>query len=81
MAYVTIEKDGEPWMFCHSTHADEVEKQIEAARAETPAATFTHRLSTPIESQHCADAMDAQEGLVEDPFKFFAVPVADDQIA
>lgn len=81
MAYVTIEKDGEPWMFCHSTHAGELERQIEAARAQAPTATFTHRLSTPVESQHCADAMDAQGGLVEDPFKFFAVPVADDQAA
>jgi hypothetical protein len=30
-----------------------------------------------MESQHCADAMDAQGGVVKDPFKFFAVSVAD----
>nr|NKR04443.1 hypothetical protein [Escherichia coli] len=52
MAYVTIEKDGEPWMFCHSTHAGEIEKQIVAAKAEAPAANFTQRPSTTIESQH-----------------------------
>ncbi|MCJ2138452.1 hypothetical protein [Methylobacterium sp. E-066] len=78
MAYVTIDKDGEPWMFCHATHDGDLERQIETARAEAPNATFTHRLSTPIESQHCADAMDAQGGIVEDPFEFFAVPVVDD---
>ncbi|MGH1571157.1 hypothetical protein ACRAWG_11285 [Methylobacterium sp. P31] len=81
MAYVTIEKDGEPWMLCHSTHEGEIEKQIEAAKAAAPTATFTHRLSTPIESQHCADAMDAQDGMVEDPFKFFAVQVTEDPTA
>ncbi|MCJ2017592.1 MULTISPECIES: hypothetical protein [unclassified Methylobacterium] len=81
MAYVTIEKDGEPWMLCHSTHAGEIERQIETARAKAPTATFTQRPSTPIESQHCADAMDAQEGVVEDPFKFFAYQVVDDSIA
>lgn len=78
MAYVTIEKNGEPWMFCHVVHDADLERRIEAARAETPDATFTQRLSTPIESQHCADAMDAQAGVVEDPFKFFAMPVVDD---
>jgi hypothetical protein len=78
MAYVTIDKDGEPWMYCHSTHSGEVEKQVETARAQEPTATFTHRPSTPVESQHCADAMDAQEGVLEDPFTFFAVPVVDD---
>lgn len=76
MAYVTIEKDGEPWMLCHSTHEGEIEKQIQTARAEAPDATFTQRLSTPIESQHCADAMDAQGRVIEDPFKFFAVSIA-----
>jgi hypothetical protein len=81
MAYVTIEKDGEPWMFCHSTHEGEVEKQIRAASLEAPTATFTSRPSTTIESQHCADAMDAQGEVVEDPFKFFAVPVVDDKAA
>lgn len=81
MAYVTIDKDGEPWMFCHARHDSDLERQIETARVEAPNATFTHRLSTPIESQHCADAMDAQEGIVEDPFKFFAVPVVDDLAA
>ncbi|WCS23668.1 hypothetical protein LOK46_21230 [Methylobacterium sp. NMS14P] len=81
MAYVTIEKDGEPWMFCHSTHGGEIEKQIRAASLEAPAATFSSRPSTPIESQHCADAMDTQGGVVEDPFKFFAVPVVDDKAA
>ena len=81
MAYVTIEKDGEPWMFCHSTHEGEVEKQVREASLEAPTATFTSRPSTPVESQHCADAMDAQRGLVEDPFKFFAYQVADDQAA
>jgi len=78
LAYVTIDKNGEPWMFCHATHDGDLERQIETARAEAPNATFTHRLSTPIESQHCADAMDAQEGMAEDPFKFFAVPVVED---
>lgn len=81
MAYVTIEKDGEPWMLCHSTHAGEIERQIETARTEAPTAAFTQRPSTPIESQHCADAMDAQEGVVEDPFRFFAYRVVDDSIA
>jgi hypothetical protein len=78
MAYVTIEKDGEPWMLCHVMHDADLERQIETARAQAPTATFSHRLSTPVESQHCADAMDAQGGVVEDPFKFFAVPVVDD---
>ncbi|MBE7197030.1 MAG: hypothetical protein INR70_04405 [Parafilimonas terrae] len=81
MAYVTIEKDGEPWMLCHSTHAGEIERRIAAAQAEAPTATITQRPSTPIESQHCADAMDAQEGVVEDPFRFFAYRVVDDSIA
>lgn len=78
MAYVTIERDGEPWMLCHSTHDGEVEKQMRAASLEAPAATFTCRPSTPVESQHCANAMDAQSGVVEDPFKFFAVLVTED---
>ena len=78
MAYVTIEKDGEPWMLCHSTHDADLERKIQTVRAEAPDATFTHRLSTPIESQHCAEAMDAEGGVVDNPFKFFAVPVPDD---
>lgn len=78
MAYVTIEKDGEPWMLCHSTHEGEVEKQVRAASVEAPGATFTYRPSTPVETQHCADAMDAQSGTVENPFAFFAVQVAED---
>ena len=78
MAYVTIEKDGEPWMFCHVVHDADLESRIETARAEAPDASFMHRPSTPVESQHCADAMDAQPGVVEDPFTFFAVPVVDD---
>lgn len=75
MAYVTIEKDGEPWMLCHSVQEAGLERQLASARAEIPTATFTHRPSTPVESQQCAEAMDAQEGLIEDPFQFFAVPV------
>jgi hypothetical protein len=77
MAYTTIMKDGEPWMLCHCVHDDRLQQQIAAARAEAPTATFTNRISTPVEAQQCADAMDAQEGLVEDPFQFFAVKVAD----
>lgn len=76
MAYVTIEKDGEPWMLCHSVHDAGLERQLATAKAEAPTATITHRLSTPVESQKCADAMDAQQGVIEDPFKFFAVPFA-----
>lgn len=81
MAYVTIEKDGEPWMLCHSTHTGEIEQQIASARAQAPTATFTHRPSTPVESQHCADAMEAQSGAVEDPFQFFAHRVVDDTLS
>lgn len=75
MAYTTIMKDGEPWMLCHSVHDDRLQRQITEARAEMPSATFTHRLSTAVEAQHCAEAMDAQGGLTEDPFAFFAVRV------
>ncbi|MCJ2013630.1 hypothetical protein [Methylobacterium sp. J-076] len=77
MAYVTIEKDGEPWMICHAVHDDALERRIASAKAEVPTATFTHRLSTPVESQRCAEAMDAQAGLVEDPFDFFATKIDD----
>jgi len=77
MAYTTILKDDEPWMLCHSVHDDRLQQQIAEARAQVPTATFTNRISTPVEAQQCADAMDAQEGLVEDPFAFFAVQVAD----
>ena len=81
MAYVTIEKDGEPWMYCHSMQDADLEHQMSEERARAPSSTFTHRLSTPIESQHCSDAMDAESGLIEDTFKFFAVPVVDDLAA
>lgn len=77
MAYTTIMKDGEPWMLCHAVHDARLQQQIAELRAEAPAATFTNRISTPVEAQQCANAMDAQDGLVEDPFEFFAVQVAD----
>ncbi|WP_336491553.1 hypothetical protein [Methylobacterium nigriterrae] len=77
MAYVTIEKDGEPWMLCHVMHEADLERQIETARAEAPTATFTQRISTPVESQQCADASEAQAGAIENPFQFFAVRVSD----
>jgi hypothetical protein len=77
MAYTTIEKDGEPWMLCHGVHDDRLRQQISEARSGSPAATFTDRMSTPEESQRCAEAMDAQPGLTEDPFAFFAVKVSD----
>lgn len=81
MAYVTIEKDGEPWMFCHPTYSDEVKKRIEAAKTETPTSAFTRRTSTLLESQHCAGVMDSQGRIDGDPFKYRAVPVIDDQDA
>lgn len=76
MAYTTIEKDGEPWMLCHCVQNDHLQRQIAEARSEAPTATFTNRNSTAVEAQQCADAMDAQDGLVKDPFQFFAVKVA-----
>lgn len=77
MAYTTIKKDGEPWMLFHSVHDNRLAQQIAAVQAENPGASITHRISTPVEAQQCADAMDAQDGLVEDPFEFFAVKVSD----
>jgi hypothetical protein len=81
MAYVTIEKDGEPCMFCRSTYSDEIKKRIEAAKAETPTSTFTHRISTLVVSQHCANVMDLRGRFIGDPIKYRAVPVIDDQDA
>jgi hypothetical protein len=77
MAYVTIEKDGEPWMLCHATNTSDVEQRLRFSKTRTPTATFTHRLSTADETSMCAYAFETQHGLVEDPFKFFTVLVSD----
>lgn len=75
MAYVTIEKNAMPWMLCHSTHDGEIERQVGLAKNNEPTADFTYRPSTPEERQRCEKAMDAQDGLVEDPFKFFTIKI------
>lgn len=77
MAYTTVEKDGEPWMLCHSVNDAHLDEKIAGMKGDVPSATLQRRPSTPEESQRCAEAMDAQPGLAEDPFKFFAVRVND----
>ncbi len=77
MAYTTVEKDGEPWMLCHSVNDSHLDEKIAAMQGDAPSANLTHRPSAPVESQRCAEAMDAQPGLTEDPFKFFAVKITD----
>ena len=77
MAYVTIEKDGKPWMLCHATNDSDLEQHIRFSKARRPTATFTQRLSTADETSMCAYAFETQHDLVENPFKFFTVLVSD----